>query len=146
MQSMGECYGTVLKGSKGPVSLPAPPLPGPSNSKGVALNSFVKSGARPLEAHLFQYAKLPNPIQRILSGQPTLSGDTFESVLQFLKLLVEVKIHAAVLSIPDVPILQILYILWEHCLTIFICHWLIPEVPSPHFNTTPNHHKPPHQQ
>jgi hypothetical protein len=58
---------------------------------------------------LFQYAKLPNPIQRILSGQPTLSGYTFESVLQFFKLLGEVRIHAADFSIPDVPILQILY-------------------------------------
>jgi hypothetical protein len=80
MQSMGEFYAAILKGSEGSVSLPAPLLPGPSNSEGVAVNSFVQSGVRPLEAYLFQYAKLPPPIQRILSGQPTLSGDTFESV------------------------------------------------------------------
>jgi hypothetical protein len=40
MQSMGEFHATVLKGSEGYVSLPAPLLPGPSNSEGVPVNSL----------------------------------------------------------------------------------------------------------
>jgi hypothetical protein len=52
---------------------------------------------------------LPNPIERILSQQPVLSGDTFDSVLAFLKLLVEVKVHALILGASDVHILLIFY-------------------------------------
>jgi hypothetical protein len=55
-----------------------------------------------------QYAKLPNQIQQLLEGQPILAGDSFESVLQFLKLLLRIKVHSAVLLILDVHILQIL--------------------------------------
>jgi hypothetical protein len=56
-----------------------------------------------------QYAKLPNPIQQLLKGQPILAGDSFESVLQFLKLLLRIKVNSAVLLVSDVQILQILY-------------------------------------
>jgi hypothetical protein len=58
---------------------------------------------------MFQCAKLPNPIDRILDKQAVLSGDTFDSVIMFLKLLVQVRIHAQVLGIPDVQVLLILY-------------------------------------
>jgi hypothetical protein len=57
----------------------------------------------------FQCARFPNPIERILSQQPVLSGDTFDSVLAFLKLLVEVKVHALILGVSDVHILLIFY-------------------------------------
>jgi hypothetical protein len=56
-----------------------------------------------------QYAKLSNPIQQLLKGQPILAGDNFDSVLQFLKLLLRIKVHSTVLSISDIQILQILY-------------------------------------
>jgi hypothetical protein len=57
----------------------------------------------------FQCARLPNPIEKILSQQSVLSGDTFDSVIAFLKLLAQVKVHALVLGISDVHILLILY-------------------------------------
>jgi hypothetical protein len=44
-----------------------------------------------------------------VSQKPILSGDTFDSVLAFLKLLVEVKVHALILGVSDVHILFILY-------------------------------------
>jgi hypothetical protein len=74
-----------------------PPVPAISSDTRVQLNS------------MFQCAKLPNPIDRILDKQTVLSGDTFDSVIRFLKLFVQVRIHARVLGIPDVQVLLILY-------------------------------------
>jgi hypothetical protein len=56
-----------------------------------------------------QYAKLSNPIQQLLKGEPILAGDNFDSILQLFKLLLRIKIHSTVLSISDIQILKILY-------------------------------------
>jgi hypothetical protein len=69
----------------------------------------LQSSMPPQLLPAFQYARLPNPIEKILSQQSALSGDTFDFVLAFLKLLVQVKLHALVLGISDVHILLILY-------------------------------------
>jgi hypothetical protein len=83
--------------------------PGPSS-----LGHHFQQPSGPCEIGLHptvssQCARLPNPIERILSQQPVLSGDTFGSVLTFLKLLVEVKVHALILGVSDVHILLVLY-------------------------------------
>jgi hypothetical protein len=67
-----------------------------------------ETALHPAESSRFQCARFPNPIERILSHQPVLSGDTFDSVLAFFKFLVEVQIHALVLGVSDVHILFIL--------------------------------------
>jgi hypothetical protein len=81
----------------------------PSQQPPAQCQPALRSSTCPQLLPAFQCARLPNPIEKILSQQSVLSRDTFDSVLAFLKLLVQVKVHALVLGIMDVHILLILY-------------------------------------
>jgi hypothetical protein len=81
----------------------------PSQQPPAQGHSALQSSMPPQLHPAFQYPRLPNPIEKILSQQSALFGDTFDFVLAFLKLLVQVKVHALVFGISDVHILLILY-------------------------------------
>jgi hypothetical protein len=83
--------------------------PGPSSVDHPSQQPPAQGHPAPQLLPAFQCARLPNPIEKILSQQPVLSGDIFDSVIAFLKLLAQVKIHALLLDISDVHILLILY-------------------------------------
>jgi hypothetical protein len=67
----------------------------------------LSSGIFHAQPVAFPCAKLPNPIEGILSGQPSISGDSFDSFIQFLKMLVNVRVHALVFGRSDAHILLV---------------------------------------
>ena len=56
-----------------------------------------------------QYSNLTNPIEVLLHNQLVFSGNSFDSILTLLTLLIEITFYATLQDISELAMLQILY-------------------------------------